>query len=200
VLSLFGCIVALRLGQWVGGACIALGVRELGPLSWVAETARDLEHANDRTTAIAFSILAVAQLVASPLWGRLADRYGPLRCLSILAAVLGVVLVATGLVHSIVGFLWLRTAASLCMAGSMTLAYAAVGKHVPAHHRALGFASAQSSIQLGLSIGPIAGGIIAVHTGLGGLFEIAGAELVATAVLIAVMRRRLRACAGAGLH
>ncbi len=89
----------VRCGQHMAEPFIALIIRDLGPLQWILEGARDLEHAVDRTTALTFVILAVAQVFVTPLWGRLADRLGPLLCLSFVALCLS-------------GILWAMSAAT----------------------------------------------------------------------------------------
>ena len=150
----------VRCGQHIAEPYVALIIRDLGPLPWILEGARDLEHAVDRTTALAFVILAVAQVCVTPLWGRLADRLGPLLCLSFVALCLSGILWAMSATATIQEFLGLRCAAAVFMAGTMTLAYAAASKRVVAARRSLAFAMVQSCIQLGLSLGPLAGGLL----------------------------------------
>lgn len=162
-------VVLLRLGQNMLEPFVALLVRELGAPSWIEPLSATPELAVDRTIGVAFAVLAVSQLVFTPIWGRLADRHGPLRCLYFLALLLGGVLAGTAFVTTIDAFLGLRAAAAAVMAGSMTLAYAAVSKRVDEHRRALAFAMVQSCMQLGFALGPQ----------IGAVFATAGAEQAA---------------------
>ena len=188
-------LLVMRLGQNMIEPMLALWVRELGPLPFVLSDARDREHAIDRTVALAYTILAVAQIVCTPLWGRLSDRTGPLRCLAAASLGLGGALLATGYVRSIEGYLLLRGAAALFMAGVMTLAYAAASRRVPPGRRSLAFALVQSCIQFGLSLGPVLGAALvpidgsrAGDSGVRGLFAVAATCLLVAGVGMVLLR------------
>jgi MFS family permease len=159
-------VLVLRLGQNMLEPLLALFVRELGPPSWLAAWSATPALALDRTVAFAFAVLAIAQWVCTPWWGRMADRYGPLRCLAFLALALCGLQAAMVLVVSTDQFLLLRSAIACMMAGSMTLAYAAASKRVADAHRTLSFAMVQSCIQFGLSLGPMLGAAVATSGGV----------------------------------
>jgi MFS family permease len=182
-------IFLLRFGVNMLEPYLALWVRELGPLPWVAAHSRDQGHALDRTTGLAFTILAVAQIVVAPIWGRLADRTGPLRCLIVVSLSLSAMLGATAFAASIEQFLGLRCVAAVFMAGSMTLTYAAVSKRVEPARRSLAFAMVQSGTQFGLSLGPVTGGFIAQGAGVRTLFLFASGVLLVTGTCMWFMRR-----------
>lgn len=154
-------VLLLRLGQNMLEPFLAPFARELGTSvvwrSWIADPKLALEV----TIATPFAIMGVAQLLFTPWWGRLADRLGPLRCLSILGCGLAVVLAATATVATIDEFLLLRCAAAVLMSGSMTLAYAAASKRVPDARRTLSFSLVQSCMQLGFGTGPQVGAWVA---------------------------------------
>lgn len=189
VLWLLGLIFLMRLGQNMLEPFIVLWVRELGPLP-VLRHAGELDAlAVDRTTALAFTMLAVAQLVCTPFWGRLSDRVGPLRCLAVVSLALALVLACTSRVTSIEAYLGLRAGAAMFMAGSMTLAYAALTRRAPAAEQATAFALAQSCIQLGLSCGPALGAQAARVVGLRGLFGVSSVVLLLSGVGMLLLRR-----------
>lgn len=154
-------VVLLRLGQNMLEPFVALVVRDLGPAGWIERFSATPTHAIDRTIGVAFGVLAVAQWFFTPVWGRLADRHGPLRCLAALALMLGIVLAATASVTSIDAFLGLRTLSAVVMSGSMTLAYAAASKRVAESRRTLAFSMVQSCMQLGFAFGPQLGALFA---------------------------------------
>ena len=174
-------ITLLRLGQNMLEPFIALFVSELGAPVWMQELAAQVlslgaavdatnqapggarsQLALELTISAAFGIMGVVQLVFTPWWGRLADRFGPLRCLGLLGLCLAGILAATSVVASANQFLVLRTAAACMMAGSMTLAYAAASKRVADGRRTLAFSLVQSCMQLGFGLGPQIGGVVAV--------------------------------------
>jgi MFS transporter, DHA1 family, multidrug resistance protein len=159
--GLLALVLLLRLGQNMLEPLLALFVQELGPEPLLVAVSRTAELALDRTIAIAFGVLAVAQWFCTVWWGRQGDRHGPLRCLGCLSLGLAVALALTALVTGIREFLLLRIAVACLMAGSMTLAYSAASKRVPAQNRTLAFALVQSCIQFGLALGPALGAWIA---------------------------------------
>jgi DHA1 family multidrug resistance protein-like MFS transporter len=181
-------ILVSRLGLNMLEPFLALFVRELGALPWIAAGARDAEHAIDRTTAVAFTILAVAQFVFTPLWGRAADRFGPLRCLAVLALSLSGIYFATAHVETTEGYLALRLAAAAFMSGSMTLAYAAAVRRVPPQQRSVAFSLTQSCIQFGLAVGPTFGGAVASGASVRDLFPVAAALLFVAGVGMVILR------------
>jgi MFS family permease len=146
------------------------------------------------TISAAFGIMAVAQFVFTPWWGRLADRFGPLRCLAVLGLCLAGILAATATVATIDQFLVLRTTAACMMAGSMTLAYAAASKRVADARRTLAFSLVQSCMQLGFGLGPQIGAAVAVCGGVGEVdfrrtFVAAGLLCVVAALGMFALRR-----------
>lgn len=159
-------VVVLRLGQNMLEPLLALFVRQLGAPEWLAAWSSTPELALDRTIAFAFALLAVGQWFFTPWWGRQADRIGPLRCLAFSSLGLAALQAAMATVTTTDQFLLLRAGAACLMAGSLTLAYAAVSKRVDERHRTLAFSLVQSGIQIGLAFGPLVGAMVArVETG-----------------------------------
>lgn len=171
-------VLLLRLGQNMLEPLLALFVRELGAPRWLSACELRPELALELTIGSAFAVLAVAQWVFTPWWGRLADRFGPLRCLAWLGLSLGAVLAATAWTASIDQFLLLRALAACLMAGSMTLAYAAASKRVADSLRTLAFSLVQSCMQLGFGLGPQLGSLVAAF-GRPGMVEFRYAFLAA---------------------
>ena len=154
-------LLVLRLGQNMLEPMLSLFVRELGPQPWIAAWSRSESLALDRTIAVAFGVLAVGQWFFTPMWGRMADRRGPLRSLTLLAFGLCAVQCGMAMVGTIDQFLLLRVLLACLMAGSLTLAYASASKRVSDEHRTLSFSLVQSCIQLGLAFGPLLGTTVA---------------------------------------
>ena len=203
-LLLLGLILLLRLGQNMLEPFVALFVQELGAPPWVRSLSESDERAVERTIGLSFSVLAVAQVLFTPAWGRASDRLGPLRCLSVLGLCLGVLLLLTALVSGIDGFLGVRSLAACFMAGSMTLAYAAASRRVDPSRRTFAFALVQSCMQLGFALGPLVGSLVARigadqdRANLRLPFVVAGALCIASGLAMAALRRRYRAGSPSG--
>lgn len=186
---LLGCVFLMRFGQHMVEPFIALWIRELGALPLIAATVDSNELALERTIAAAFIMLAVAQILLTTRWGKLADRIGPLRCLTILGGGMATMFFATAFVQDVTWFLTLRAGAAVFMAGGMTLAYSAAAKRVAPERKSLAFTLVQSGMQFGLSLGPIVGGLLAGDGGVPRLYWIGGCCLLAAATAMAMLRR-----------
>jgi multidrug resistance protein len=117
-------------------------------------------HASPTTIGFLTASFPVAQLVASPVWGRVSDRYG--RRPALLAG-----LTASAVAYLIFGFagsLWLLFVSRFVQGlggGTTGVAQAYVADTMPPHERAkaLGWLSAATS--LGVVIGPVVGSFAA---------------------------------------
>lgn len=186
-LSLLLLVFALRFGLHMVEPFTALWVRELGPLAWWGDG--DMSRAVDRTVAIAFSVLALGQLLVTPTWGWLSDRSGPLRCIALVALALSGLLLLTSRVTTVEQYLGLRCVAALFMAGLMTLAYSSVAARIDPSRKALSFGMVQSCMQFGLALGPVAGSVLAPQMGLRGVFVVAAGMLLCVGMGALVLRR-----------
>lgn len=146
-------LIVLRLGIQMPEPFLALLVQRLGPQAILG----DADVSVDRATAWLFMLPAVISLVLTPVWGRLADRYGPLACLGWSALALATIHGLLAQVASYPGLFFLRIPAAVFTVATMTLAYAAAGKRVHAGRRTLAFSMVQSCTQLGLAFGPFLG-------------------------------------------
>ena len=165
-------LLILRLGQNMLEPMLSLFVRELGAQRWIAAWSSSEALALDRTIAVAFGVLAIGQWFFTPMWGRMADRKGPLRSLILLAFGLCIAQGLMAMVTTIDQFLVLRAVVACLMAGSLTLAFSSVSKRVADGNRTLAFSLVQSCIQLGLACGPLLGTTVAA-TGEGTDFRLA---------------------------
>ncbi|GDY02423.1 MFS transporter [Planctomycetota bacterium] len=189
-------VLMLRLGQNMLEPFVALFVRELGPIEALNWLIKGDEQILSLTASLAFSVLAVAQWVCTPLWGRLSDRFGPLRCLAFVGLLLGLLQIGTASVQGIYSFMSLRILAACVMAGSMTLSYAAASKRVDEGRRTLAFAMVQSCMQLGFGCGGMLGsaisriGATALHPNLRLPFVVAGLLCITAGMSMFALRRR----------
>ena len=102
---------------------------------------------------------SIGQFIATPVWGRMSDRYGrkPMLLLSMAGLTLSYVLLA------LADNLWLLALARAMnglMAGNIAVAMAYVSDITPIEKRAQGMGYVGGSISIGFIIGPMIGGLL----------------------------------------
>jgi len=126
---------------------------------------------------------AVALAIASPIWGVIADRRG--RKVMVLRAMIvgGVILALMGAVQNVFELLGLRILQG-AFTGTIAASTALVATTVPRERLAYSMGLLQTSAYLGISAGPVLGGVIAEAVGIRGSFFVAGALLVGAGLMV----------------
>ncbi len=153
---------------------------------------RDLGIQGDRElafwTGIAAGVTGFSLAIASPIWGRLADRYG--RRLMLLRAMLGggVTVGLMGLAQNALQLTALRILQGAA-SGTVAAATALVASETPPQHVGWSLGVLSSAIALGGAAGPAVGGIAGNAFGLRAVFLGGGALLLlATLPVLLVVR------------
>lgn len=109
---------------------------------------------------VAFSVLALTRIVAGPVWGALADRFG--RKLMVQRAMFGGTLVMglMAFVQSVEQLVLLR-ALQGAITGTVVAANTLVAASAPPEHNGYAMGLMQTSVWIGASLGPLLGGVIA---------------------------------------
>ena len=125
----------------------------------------------------------VSLAIFSPIWGALADRHG--RKVMVLRSMLvgGLIIALMGLVQDVGQFLVLRILQGV-FTGTIAAATALVAGIVPRERLAWSMGLLQTSVYVGISAGPVMGGLIAQAVGIRGTFFVAGAMLAAGGILV----------------
>ena len=125
----------------------------------------------------------VSLAIFSPIWGALADRRG--RKLMVLRSMLvgGVIIALMGLVQNVGEFLILRILQGM-FTGTIAASTALVATIVPRERLAASMGILQTSVYVGISAGPVMGGVIAEVVGIRGTFFVAGGMLVVSGLFI----------------
>jgi DHA1 family multidrug resistance protein-like MFS transporter len=137
-----------------------------------------------RLTALAVSAFAAAGLVGMPAWGRIGDRIGHARALS-MCAVLGAL--ALGMHAGLMTFAALvagRLVLGLTIAGTTSNSFGVVATQTPTEHRGSAMGIAFSARAFAMSMGAMGGGVMAGLVGLRGLFIASGALVLGGLLLI----------------
>lgn len=157
---------------------------------------RELRIANGSELAFWSGITAgatgFALALTSPIWGRLADRYGrkPMLVRAMIGGGLSVGLM--GLAQSAIQLTALRTIQG-ASSGTVAAATALVATETPSAHLAWGLGILNSAISLGNAAGPAAGGLAANFIGLRAIFLGGGLLLLlATVPVLLVVKETPR--------
>jgi DHA1 family multidrug resistance protein-like MFS transporter len=139
-------------------------------------------------TGIAASATGFALALTSPIWGRLADRYGrkPMLVRAMIGGGISVGLM--GLAQSALQLTVLRGVQG-ASSGTVAAATALVATETPAQHLAWALGILTSSISLGSAVGPAAGGVAANVIGLRAIFLAGGAMLLLAAIPVVFLVR-----------
>jgi DHA1 family multidrug resistance protein-like MFS transporter len=134
---------------------------------------------------LVFSAQALTMMVASPVWGGLADRFG--RKLMVQRSLFGgaLVLLAMAYVRSAEELVALRAVQGM-ITGTISAANALVAASVP--RRRIGYAMGvlQVGLTAGIAVGPLLGGILADLWGYRAAFKVTAALLAAAGMLVAL--------------
>lgn len=134
---------------------------------------------------LVFSAQAVTMMIASPIWGGLADRLG--RKLMVERSLFGgaLVLAAMAFVRSAEELVALRALQGL-ITGIISAANALVAAAVPRERIGYAMGVMQLGLTGGIAIGPLLGGVLADTLGYRSAFLITGGLLAAAGVLVAL--------------
>jgi MFS transporter, DHA1 family, multidrug resistance protein len=130
-----------------------------------------------------FSAQALTMMVASPLWGAVADRYG--RKLMVQRAMFGgsIILLMMGFVRSAEELVLLRAVQGL-VTGTVAAANALVASAVPRHQMGYAMGMLQMGLLSGIALGPLIGGVMADTVGYQMTFVLTAVLLFASGLLV----------------
>ena len=125
----------------------------------------------------------ISLAIFSPIWGAFADRHG--RKLMVIRAMLvgGLIIALMGLVQNVGEFLVLRILQGM-FTGTIAASTALVAGIVPRERLAASMGILQTSVYVGISAGPVMGGVIAQAVGIRGTFFVAGAMLAVAGLFV----------------
>ena len=139
---------------------------------------------------VLFSVTGFASMAGAAMWGRISDRLGEGRVLTMVLWGACVTYAAQAAVRGPVALFLLRAALGLAVGGLMPPLYAIVARRAPAERLGGIMGLTSSAIMIGNLLGPIAGGMFAAAAGIRPVF-------VASAVVLAVAALATRGLAPA---
>lgn len=147
---------------------------------YIQQLARGTDHVA-LISGLVVSAAAFASMLVSPLLGRLSDRIGPRKVLLACLVLTGLTLVPQAWVHNPWQLMGLRFLMGLAIAGLLPCINVLLRQAVPDHVAGRVFGYNQSANFLGQIAGPLLGSQIAAHLGLGPVFYVTGAVMMASA-------------------
>ena len=133
--------------------------------------------------AMVFSVQAVAMMIASPIWGAVADRYGR-KPMVVRALIGGAILVGLmGLARSVEELTVLRLVQGL-VTGVVSAASSMVVAVVPRDRLGYAMGMMQTGQWAGISVGPILGGLLEYFVGMRMSFLVTGVLLLIGGLLV----------------
>lgn len=131
--------------------------------------------------SLLFVAVAIPILVFVTPWGRRADRRGPGRTFVLCTGIAAIGFLPYAIVGSTAQLIAIRALQGVFLAGILPSAYAAAARFSPNRRRGTTIGVTQSSMQMAMALGPIAGGGLAAVFDLRVVFGIAAALFAAAA-------------------
>jgi DHA1 family multidrug resistance protein-like MFS transporter len=134
---------------------------------------------------LVFSAQAFTMMIAAPIWGRLADRYG--RKLMVARASIGgsVVLLLMAFVQSAEQLVALRALQGL-ISGTVAANSALLASQVPRDRMGFAMGTLQVGLGAGVALGPLVGGIVADSFGYASAFYVTAAMLFLSGIMVVI--------------
>ena len=124
-------------------------------------------------TGLSVAISALASALVSPIWGRLADRYGRKPMMIRASMVMTFTMGGLALVPNVFWLLFLRTLNGL-FAGYVPNATALIASQVPQNRSGYALGTLSTGLTAGVLIGPLLGGTLSEVFGMRGTFLLVG--------------------------
>ncbi len=138
------------------------------------------------TAGLVITIYGISAIVIAPLSGRLSDRLGGLRVMKTSLVLSGLVLLIFSVIDSLPGIFVVTAVWAIASEAFRPPSMAIIGELAGPQQRKAAFAVTRLAINLGMSIGPVVGGFLAMHS-FKLLFYVDGATSLLAGVLIATL-------------
>lgn len=143
------------------------------------------------TAGLALTIYGIASIIVAPLAGRLSDRAGGLLIIKLSLFTSGLLLFVFPFVTSVSGILSITAVWAFANESFRPPSMALIGRLTGAGQRKMAFALSRLAVNLGMSIGPVIGGFLAMKS-FRTLFYVDGTTAILAGALIAFMPWRIQ--------
>jgi MFS family permease len=138
------------------------------------------------TAGLALSVYGICAIVTAPLAGRFSDKFGGLRIMKLSLVLSGLILFAFSFVTSLTGIFIVCGLWALASEAFRPPSMAIIGDLAGPERRKAAFALSRLAINLGMSIGPVIGGFLAMRS-YQLLFFVDGTTSLFAGLLLAVL-------------
>lgn len=138
------------------------------------------------TAGLALTIYGIASIIIAPLSGRLSDRLGSLLIIKLSLFLTGLILFVFPFVTSLSGILLITPVWAVANESFRPPSMALIGTLTGPDQRKMAFALYRLAINLGMSIGPVIGGFLAMKS-FKSLFYVDGITAILAGLLVAFM-------------
>lgn len=138
------------------------------------------------TAGLALAVYGIASIIVAPLAGRLSDRVGALHIIKLSLVLTGIILFIFPFVGSVPGILAITGLWAVTNEAFRPPSMAIIGDLAGPEQRKAAFALNRLAINLGMSIGPVVGGLLAARS-FKLLFYVDGATALVAATLLALL-------------
>lgn len=143
------------------------------------------------TAGLALTIYGIASIIVAPLAGRLSDRAGGLLIIKLSLFTSGLLLFVFPFVTSVSGILSITAVWAFANESFRPPSMALIGRLTGPGQRKMAFALSRLAVNLGMSIGPVIGGFLAMKS-FRTLFYVDGTTAILAGALIAFMPWRIQ--------
>ncbi len=138
------------------------------------------------TAGLALTIYGIAAILVAPLSGRLSDHFGPLRIIKLSLVLSGLILFIFSCVSGLIGILAITAIWAIANEAFRPPSMSIIGTLAGPAHRKAAFALSRLAINLGMSIGPVVGGFLAMRS-FKLLFYVDGTTAIFAAALLVLL-------------
>lgn len=142
------------------------------------------------TAGLTLTIYGISAIVIAPLAGRMSDRIGPLRIIKASLILAGLLLFVFPFIDSLYGIFIITGLWAIAGESFRPPSMAIIGDLAGPQQRKAAFALTRLAINLGMSIGPVIGGFLAMYS-FKWLFFVDGATSLLAGIFVAVFPWRM---------
>jgi MFS transporter, DHA1 family, multidrug resistance protein len=139
------------------------------------------------------SVTGFSNMIASPILGRLSDRYGAQKVLFLALIGAALSLIPQAMVDDVWELFAYRFLLGLFLGGLLPSVYSLIRKHTPDGMESRSYSLNSSFLSLGNFLGPITGGLLSGYIGLSGIFILSASLMLVNSVWVFLslnLRRR----------